>query len=57
MLEEFYRCQEPKLSEKAIEEKAKSLKRALNTLDICWARSNRRFYDHNQLESFSQKFI
>jgi hypothetical protein len=56
MLEDFYRCQEPNLSEKAIEEKAKNLKRVLNTLDIGWARSNRRFYTHNQLQNLFQDF-
>jgi len=54
MLEEFYQCQEPGLSKEAVVEKAKTLKRALNTLDISWARSNRRFYDHNQLCDFLQ---
>jgi translation initiation factor 2 beta subunit (eIF-2beta)/eIF-5 len=57
MLEEFYRCQEPSLSEKVVEEKAKDLKRVLNTLDISWVRSNRQFYAHNQLQNFSQNFI
>jgi translation initiation factor 2 beta subunit (eIF-2beta)/eIF-5 len=56
MLEEFYRCQDPNLSEKIVEEKAKDLKRVLNTLDISWVRSNRQFYAHNQLQNFSQNF-
>ncbi len=56
MLEEFYRCQDPSLSEKVVAEKAKDLKRALNTLDISWVRSNRQFYAHNQLQNFSQNF-
>jgi len=56
MLEDFYRCQEPGLSKEEIEIKAKNLKRALNTLEISWWRSNRRFYEHNQLWDFSQKF-
>lgn len=56
MLEEFYRCQDPGLSEKVVEEKAKDLKRALNTLDISWGRSNRQFYTHNKLQNFSQNF-
>lgn len=56
MLEDLYRCKEPSLSENVIEEKAKNLKRLLNTLDIGWARSNRRFYTHNQLQASSEKF-
>jgi hypothetical protein len=56
MLEEFYRYQDPSLSEKVVEEKAKDLKRVLNTLDISWVRSNRQFYAHNQLQNFSQDF-
>lgn len=52
MLEQFYQYQEPSLSKEAVVEKAKILKRALNTLDISWARSNRRFYDNNQLYDF-----
>ena len=56
MLEDLYRCQDPSLSENVIKEKAKNLKRVLNTLDIGWARSNRRFYTHNQLQALSQNF-
>lgn len=56
MLEDFYRCQETGLSEKVIEEKAKNVKRALNTLDIGWARSNHRFYAHNQFRNIFQSF-
>lgn len=57
MLEEFYRCQDPSLSEKVIEEKAKDLKRVLNTMDISWVRSNRQFYAHNQSQDFLQNLI
>jgi len=56
MLEDLYRYQEPNLSNNVIEEKAKNLKSVLNTLDISWARSNRRFYINNQLHTFTQKF-
>ena len=56
MIENFFRFEEPQLSEKAVEEKAKNLKRLLNTMDIYWARSNRRFYTHNQLQNFSTNF-
>ncbi|MBP2655792.1 MAG: hypothetical protein H6Q73_3361 [Firmicutes bacterium] len=56
MLENLYRFEEPNLSEKAVEEKAKSLKRVLNTMDIYWTRSNRRFYSHNQLQNFLPNF-
>lgn len=55
-LEDFYRCQDPGLSEIAVKEKAKNLKRLLNTMDIGWSRSNRRFYLHNQLYDFSNLF-
>lgn len=56
MLEDLYRYQEPSLSEGVIREKAKNLHRQLNTLDVCWARSNRRFYNHNQLQGFMNFF-
>jgi len=52
MLEEFYWCQDPSLPEKIVEKKAKDLKRALNTMDISWGRSNRQFYSHNQPQDF-----
>ena len=57
MLEDLYRCKDPSLPEEVIKDKAKKLHRQLNTLDISWARSNRRFYSHNQLQDFSQSFI
>lgn len=56
MLEELYQCQDPSLSKEAVAEKAKILRRALNTLTISWVRSNRRFYEHNQLYGFWQNF-
>lgn len=55
-LEDIYRNQYPSLAENEVKEKAKNLHRQLNTLDICWARSNRRFYSHNQLQDFTQLF-
>ncbi len=56
ILEDIYRYQEPDLSENEIKEKAKNLHRQLNTLDIRWARSNRRFYSHNQIQDFMHFF-
>jgi hypothetical protein len=56
ILEDIYRYQEPGLSEIEIKEKAKNLHSQLNTLDIRWARSNRRFYSHNQIENFMHFF-
>lgn len=56
MLEGIYRHQEPDLSADEARAKAKNLHRHLNTLDICWARSNRRFYIHNQLSGFLNFF-
>jgi hypothetical protein len=37
-------AEEPELSEAQITEKAVQIHRALNTLDIHWKRSNKRFY-------------
>lgn len=56
MLEDIYRNQEPNLPEKEIKERAQKLHRKLNTLDISWIRSNRRFYSHNQLQDFLHLF-
>lgn len=56
MLEESCRQQYPELPQQLIEEKAKNLKKALNTLDVYWFRSNRRFYGHNLLQDFSRIF-
>ena len=57
VLEYTYRSQEPNLSEKEVKKKAKNLHRQLNTMDVYWARSNRRFYAHNILQDFLQDFI
>ena len=56
MLEDIYRHQEPNLSAIEVRVKAKKLHRQLNTLDIYWARSNRRFYSHNRLPGFMHFF-
>jgi len=52
LLESLYRQQEPCSPENRIKEQAKILQKGLNTLDTCWARSNRRFYAHIQLYEF-----
>jgi hypothetical protein len=56
-LEKIYRCQEPGLAEQEVKVKARILHRHLNTMEICWARSNQRFYTHNLLRDFSQDYI
>ncbi|VBB09671.1 Hypothetical protein LUCI_4969 [Lucifera butyrica] len=56
LLEDLYRQQEPDLSERELREKARILHTQLNTLDISWTRSNRRFYSHNQLQAFRHLF-
>lgn len=57
VLEDIYRLQDPRLSDEEAKEKARNLHRQLNTLDISWARSNRRFYTHNQLQDFFLAYI
>lgn len=49
MLERVYRRQYPDLPETEIKEKAKHLHKELNTLEVRWKRSNRRFYQMNEL--------
>lgn len=49
MLEGAYSQEYPDLPENVIKEKAKRLHRKMNTLDIYWKRSNRRFYQNNDL--------
>jgi len=49
MLERAYHQEYPDLPENLIKEKAKQLHKKLNTLDIHWKRSNRRFYEKNEL--------
>jgi hypothetical protein len=49
VLERAYRRQYPDLSEIEIKEKAKQLHKELNTLEIRWKRSNKRFYQKNEL--------
>lgn len=49
MLERVYRREFPDLADDEIRRKAKELHKALNTLDISWKRSNRRFYGNTKL--------
>lgn len=49
MLENYYRRENSELPESEIKERAKKLHSQLNTLDIRWKRSNRRFYRNNEL--------
>lgn len=49
MLEDMYRQESPELPEEEIKKKAKELHRLLNTLDVAWKRSNRKFYSKVQL--------
>ncbi|WP_371374195.1 hypothetical protein [Sporomusa aerivorans] len=49
MLEGAYSREYPDMPEHVIKEKAKQLHRKMNTLDIYWKRSNRRFYQNNDL--------
>lgn len=49
-LERLYRQEHPDLPDREIKERAKQLHRQLNTWDIRWRRSNRRFYKMNQLK-------
>ncbi|MDR3561760.1 MAG: hypothetical protein P4N59_10045 [Negativicutes bacterium] len=48
-LERIYRRECPQLTDDEVRGKAKELHRALNTLDISWKRSNRRFYGNIEL--------
>lgn len=57
MLADIYRLQDSRLSDEEAREKARELHRQLNTLDISWARSNRRFYTHNRLQDFLLEYI
>jgi len=43
-IETAYQYQYPNLTEAEIKEKAKRIHSQLNTLDISWRRSNKRFY-------------
>ena len=51
MLEQLYRLEYPDLEEMEIKKKAKEIHQQLNTLDITWKRSNRRFYKMNELKN------
>ncbi|HML32898.1 hypothetical protein [Sporomusa sphaeroides] len=48
VIEEAYRRQNPELTEAEIKEKAKKIHSQLNTLDISWRRSNKKFYRMNE---------
>jgi hypothetical protein len=49
ILERIYRREFPELADDEIRAKAKELHRLLNTMDIAWKRSNRRFYENSEL--------
>lgn len=51
-IEKMYSQEYPQLSTQVIQEKARRLHSQLNTMDIGWRRSNRRFYYKNELNSF-----
>lgn len=48
-LESIYRREFPQLADEEVRAKAKQLHKALNTMDIGWKRSNRRFYGNIEL--------
>lgn len=50
-IEEAYRRQSPDLTEEEIKEKAKKVHSQLNTLDVSWRRSNKRFYKMKDSQS------
>lgn len=52
MIERCYRAEHPELGESEIHIRAKRLHSKFNTLDMSWRRSNRRFYEHNDLRAF-----
>lgn len=49
MIENMYRQESPELTADKIMERTKNVHRQLNTLDIYWRRSNRRFYQQIDL--------
>lgn len=50
-IEDAYRCQCPDLTEEEIKEKAKKIHSQLNTLDVSWRRSNKRYYKMQDSQS------
>lgn len=50
-IEDAYRYQYPNLAEAEIREKAKRIHSQLNTLDIRWRRSNKRYYKMQDLQN------
>lgn len=49
LLIQAYRKENPNLSETDVQNKAKQMHSCLNTLDVRWKRSNRRFYHNTNL--------
>nr|WP_092069609.1 hypothetical protein [Dendrosporobacter quercicolus]NSL47530.1 hypothetical protein [Dendrosporobacter quercicolus DSM 1736]SDL93097.1 hypothetical protein SAMN04488502_1011210 [Dendrosporobacter quercicolus] len=47
MLREMYRREQPNWPEDKIQEKAQTIHNLLNTLDVYWRRSNKRYYKMN----------
>jgi hypothetical protein len=50
-IEEAYRHQSPDLTEEEIKGKAKKIHSQLNTLDVSWRRSNKRYYKMQDSQS------
>lgn len=46
-LQEMYRREQPDWSEDKIQKKAQTIHKLLNTLDVYWRRSNKRYYKMN----------
>ena len=51
VIEDAYRRQNPELTEAEIKEKAKKIHSQLNTLEISWRRSNKKFYRMNEFQN------
>ncbi|WP_371363634.1 hypothetical protein [Sporomusa rhizae] len=51
VIEDAFRRQDPELTETEIKEKAKKIHSQLNTLDISWRRSNKKFYRMNEFRN------
>lgn len=50
-IEEAYRRQSPDLTDEEIKDKAKKIHSQLNTLDVSWRRSNKRYYNMRDSQS------
>ncbi len=57
VIEDAYRCQSPELTETEIKEKAKKIHSQLNTLDVGWRRSNKKFYQMAEFGKFASIFF